>query len=250
MAGDITRLEIAPDKATLLDMRNKLQNLKKKIISVMADCDYYLSQYPTKKRLLKKDINEAEKTIIEEYELKYFFETINRIIEHIYIATKFKHPGAPVKKRNLISSAWAHLISDSGYKFEWDVIAELLDWFWEKLRSYDIYNELNPEGKESNQESIRIQFFRSKGRILNFYKEIKKRDGQKNWLDIQTIVFLGEGIYTLLDFSFLSELNHYFNSKRRESIPYIKDAFNYAAKLYKENPTSPPKIIFPDLTYI
>ncbi|MFX0135866.1 MAG: hypothetical protein ACFFDN_19640 [Candidatus Hodarchaeota archaeon] len=268
-AGDIISgfsFAVAPNREIALDLREKLQNLKKKIIFVLADCEHYLLENSYFKNIYKKSKKEAEISIIKEYGLESFFNMINRIIDCLDLDLKFRHPGAPIKKKHYIASSWAHLIQDSKYKIEWNIVADLLDWFWEMLRPYEIYHEFNPEGKESDPEYLRNQFYRNKSRSFNYFKEMKRRKFKKSWLDIQTAVFMGEKSMFLLDYSELADEDFYLDLK--EDIPilksiiakeidlrevhkdWIRKAYEYyALKLYTEN-SIPPKVIFPDLSYI
>lgn len=264
----LTGFVVAPNKETALYIKEKLQNLKKKIINVMADSDKYLLEDSYLKNLYKKDKKKAEGIVAKEYKLRFFFRTVNERIKYLNLDIKLRHPGAPIKKRNFIASSWAHLMQDNGYKIEWDIIADLLDWFWEILKPHDIYKELNPKGEVLDLEYLRNQFYRNKKRSLNFFEEMKRRYSHKNWLDIQATVFLGEKSMSVLDYSILPDLydDYCFN---KEDIPifeailagemdlsefhpsWIKDAYDFfISKLYKNNPTSPPTIIFPDLSYL
>jgi len=265
---DISEFVIAPNKEIASDIKEKLLNLKKKIISVIADCDQYLLEDSDLKNLLKKNKKKAEGIVAKEYKMRFFFKTVNKIIKYLDLDMKFRHPGAPIKKRNLIASSWAHLLQDNGYKIEWDIIADLLDWFGEILKPYDIYKEINPKSEESDLEYLRNQFYRNKKRSLNYFEKMKRQWGHKKWLDIQETVFFGRKEHSLSDYSILPDLYDDYCSNK-EDIPifeailagemdllefhpsWIRKAYDfYVSKLYKNNPTSPPTIIFPDLSYL
>lgn len=257
------------DRETLVDIKEKLSNLKKRIIRILGDCENLLFGYPQLRRLYKKNKIEAEKIISKGYELEHLFAVINKYIEMIDHSLKHRRKGAPIKKQNFVASLWACIVKDIGYKVEWGFVADLLDWFWKILSPYKIYRELNPRGIEFDPEYLRIQYYRNKNSCLNYLKKLKMGHKYKNWPLSQITVFFGKNRMNLIHHLLLDAMNEEFSNNLEEynsSLKTIIEKENelssfrssklilayeiYAIKLYRTEPISPPLIIFPDLSYL
>jgi hypothetical protein len=268
--GDITRAESFPNKRVVLDVKNRLQNLRKRIIDVILDYEMYILENPDRKMLYKIDNASAENMIVSEYNLKKFFDLIDNEIELFDQALESRLGGAPIKKRNLIASLWACLIQNKSNKIDWELIANLLDWFWERLKFYDIYKKLNPKGKvDTDVEYLRNQFYRNKKRAYDNFKELKLEYFNNDISNIESIIFFGKKSYMKMEYSFLLELEGSYRATLRSQKhkTFCEDilsgkitkinlfgifmAYNfYAEKVYFENPKALPLIIFPDLSYL
>jgi len=256
----------------LLEFKKKLENLKKKIIDTILEFESTVLALPGFKAFYKRNKNKTEEYIIEQYKLDKFLVKIDDRIEVIETITKNRQRGPSIKKRNLIVSLWGYLIQEIGNKIEWDVIAELLDWFWDKLKHYNIYKDLSPKENYTDLEYLRNQFSRNKERSYQAFKLARKRVLSQDLLNPKEVLIFGRHYYTVIkyqDLPYFYKKNKkvfyasYKESKLRPLLPNMIKQIElqtknkellftafvfYASTIYKENPTYPHLIIFPDLS--
>jgi len=268
--GNFTKGEGFPGNQDLLDFKKKFLNLKRKIIDTIIDYNKFMKKEDDLKWLYKNDRKKTENYIIKNFQLRQFFKFLDDEIKLFDKIIKLRTRGSPIKKRNLIVSLWGHLIQnecDKKINIEWNIIADLLDWFWGKLKYYNIYKELNPKNEVTDPEYLRNQFYRNKEKTLIIFKQIKKRFFDKDILNIDETVIFGKWLATYTTSSRLNEFvedlingdkkliagfeSFLFGHIKHYNLPkfMILYAYLFHASGYSEiNPIPPAKIMFPDLS--
>jgi hypothetical protein len=279
LVGGVTKSENFPCNEDLAELQRKFLYLKRKIIHTLSyhylNIILYQNRDPSLKKILKKDMDYAEALIGDFYGLNGFFKYINGEIKNFDELKKDRQPGARLKKRNFIITLWSQLVRSEGYRINWEIIADLIDWFWEKLRFYSFYSELNPQRKPlSDPDVLKNMFYRNKELTREHFLDI--RDGYfnnrlKNRRKFSLLVIFSKSGIKIEKYSDLLEF--YNGTLRRKHKKYItllekilEGDFNYgklprsiwatdacayyATKLYKKNPKSPPRLIFPDLSHL
>ena len=129
-------------------------------------------------------------------------------------------------------------------KIRWDLLADLYEWFWDRLKPYDYYRDLKPTSNLSNY--LKIQYYRHKMNPTS-------RD-----LVLICCARL-EGLTILArDWSFsdanFGGLRKYSKMEKELQLNYLLgEYYGYALDLYsnaKVDPDSfPPLIVFPDKSF-
>ena len=275
----------------LIDMRAKLVNLENRIISVIEDYEsLWRTEYTWEKSNVKskEDVLDAIKTYKAEGIFEYIDESLDIIDSRLEAKKNVnKKKGSPIKCQNIIVTYWGLLIEAAKKKFEWEILTDLLEWFWEKLKSYKLYKRINPGDKILDPEYLRNQFYRNKEKLSELFFLIMNWhfSGRIPWKGARLTVIFGEKFHFYISHFELHKkgLSCFANPKKlllyeaiiekisgiiRKKIAiaeYLKKEVNssnislidiqkahyyYAFRLYRANPNSPPLIIFPDLTYL
>lgn len=223
VVGDIvwTPQDIKKTKEILL-------KLKGDIIRGMLDIDILFlgRQTLTEEKIVKG--NEFKKFFVE------FYDPVLKSVLEVEKTINYK--GIDINPKSLIAAGWGNLIHESGAKIQWRILADLYNWFWEKLKVYKYYRILEPpDGIES---LFPVQYQRHK-------KNVELKREWFNWrtkLDGITVFqksrqwSAGPGCLIELD----------------GDASYCKFILDiYAAhKFYvRESEKWPPLIVFPDKSY-
>jgi hypothetical protein len=279
LVGGVTKSENFPCNEDLATLQQKFLRIKENIIDTLSY--HYLNIVlhqdpdPGLKKILKKDMGYAKVLIGDFYGLNGFFKWIDREIKNFDELKNDRQPGARLKKRNFIITLWSQLVRSEGYRINWEIIANLIDWFWKKLRFYSFYFELNPHRKsESDADVLKNLFYRNKELTYEHFLYIREgyfNNRLKNRRKFSLVVIFGKSGIEIEKYSDLLEFyNGTLKTKYEKLIPFVEEILkndvnnrklprstwvteadpHYATKLYKENPKSPPLIIFPDLSYL
>jgi hypothetical protein len=219
-----------------------------------------------RKELLKRipEIDEAggglqregpwmEEEVIRFAKLETFFEDyFNPLLEETINAEKAysPHPGPRIANRSLLAAAWGGLIDQSGGEMDWELQADLYEWFWLKLKDHAFYKRLQPP--EDLMNYLTVQFHRHKEDPNSEY--CRTFYGSRDWLTI----FAPNGTFVDRGFEYVHEsLYAPLNGKGRS--PELPDEneevvgyFRFALELYQKADCRafiPPAIIFPDKSH-
>src|SRR4030042_3639307 len=156
-AGDALQL---PEKYNVT--KEKILKKKKLLIALKH---YIFTRIPEIESLpkpwLEQELSEDE--FIEEFKLKTFFKdylepNIKRIIE---LEKNYDvRQGTHVKKKSILAAAWGSLVYRSGRRMNWDLLANLYEWFWEKLGEHPYYKLIRPPDDLVN--FLAVQYHRHK----------------------------------------------------------------------------------------
>lgn len=116
--------------------KNIFLKLKRDIFRGMLDINIMLSG--------KQTITEEK--IIKSHEFKNFFdECYDPLLKEILEVEKMiNYKGIDINPKSLIAAGWGNLIHESGTIIQWRLLADLYYWFWEKLKAYKYYKDLEP----------------------------------------------------------------------------------------------------------
>ncbi len=249
-----------PDAATLKKHSDALIELEKSIIEVFSEC--------YKEGFRYKDLKNLKAEIEELYELKPLFDLIDDLVKDKELRYQIKkmgtQKGAETKARNIIATVWGLLISQQNKKVDWTIIADLLDWFWERLKPYEHYQELKPSSESSDPDSLRTQTYRNQKKglaYINYYTNSGEIRRKKGIQDICAITILGENFYSMHGAEGTLSLKQSQLSKIESALSNGIDLSGldpiekwlayeiYAENLLATNQASPPLVIFPDFSY-
>lgn len=283
--GDWSSWQHLPNRQQIIHLINKTKNFKEKIIETMADIESYHFQTHIKD-LYEKSKDEFLNRMNDRW-IKHGFDLIKFIdyldgkkcfFEHMI---NKKRRGPPIKKQNLITSLWAHLIRETKnlIKWEdWEIIASIFSWFSSLLHPYKIYEDciLKIENEEKEEEIelkidcqyLKNEFYRNKKRSYEVFKFIKDQFFNNNLFNCKSIVIFSNEYSTIIEYKRLDRFyKDTINDKKRMelfneilfkkiilqhsySLILSKAYWFYAAKLYINNSKNPPQILFPDLSFI
>jgi len=266
--GDITRYDWAPDTIDLKELLTRLNTIKSRIISYIKEYEFIYKKNQDIKGFYKKNEDYLLECLKEKYKLKEFFDFIDKKTANFSKIIKTRKPGTPIRKANLILSLWSYLIFSKKNQLDWNLIADLFDWFWNRLKSYKLYHILNPNNKESDIDYFRSQFYRNREKCSKIFNKIEEMYFDNGLASISETVILGEYHTKIIDPSPLLEIftNEFFQEEEDiyvlESIlfgqikpPLIPQGLLLAAYEYHISgysvigePEIPPKIMFPDLS--
>jgi len=267
------------------DMISRLEKLKKDMIMVIGDLEKKILGHSEQKSLYKKDGKKAEDQVSEDKDFGYVLNFINENIAGFKSGLKYATRGTPTRARNMLSTAWGLLVKNAISSYDWNLVANLLDWFWKRLRWYAPYQELDPEKRlrevkksklEDNEEFvgsdpeyIKNQYYRKKVAVEKILQETGLAYWENNCTDINSIVILGATRLELYRIKEIKQKHDSFFAEYREDLATLENAIAsknyyldlsdlnwpwmyryYAYKLYKANPKNPPKVIFPDLSFV
>lgn len=249
-----------PDATTLKKHSDALIELEKNIIEVLFEC--------AEGAFGHKDLKSSKVKIEEKYELKPFFDLINDWVKENELRYQIKkmgtQKGAETKPRNIIATVWGLLISQQEKKVDWTIIADLLDWFWERLKPYEFYQELKPAAESSDPQSLRTQTYRNREKGLAYiklYTRSSETPRKKGIQDRLTITILGEDFIVMHGHEAKSSLEQSLSTKIESALSNGIDLTEldhiekywayeiYAENLLATNQASPPLVIFPDFSY-
>jgi hypothetical protein len=248
------------------DMIKKFQNLKNKIIDTMLDYEASVFRWSDRKICYKKNWGKIEKEVLTDYKLNEFFKEINHGISILKYRRALKHPGAPIKIRNQITSSWALSIKKRGRRIDWELIAELIDWFWQKLKNHEPYADLKPTYESTDTEYIKNQFYRNKNKHdIKYAARFPSIPTiivfpEKTFNKIPLTIFLGRGAKTpkgtvIYPQEKIIPIYEDFLSKKISLLQIPSENWQYVylyyvGKIYENHPAAKSIIIFPDLSYL
>jgi hypothetical protein len=195
----------------------------------------------------------TEDEVIRFAKLETFFEQyFNPLLEETINAENEYRPrqGPRIADRSLLAAAWGGLIDQSGRQMDWDLQADLFEWFWLKLKDHAFYKRLEPP--EDLVNYLTVQFHRHKEDPNSEY--CRTFYGSRDYLTI----FAPNGTFVDRGFEFVREsLDAPLNGKGRS--PELPDEneevvgyFRFALELYQKADCRafiPPAIIFPDKSH-
>jgi len=258
-AGDIHRIDTWPDNQTLIGKENIIKHLKKKILSILIDHESFNGHALNLYVLNKRAPEVVEKIIIREYKLKYFFNRLDNI-SYEWIRAK-RRRGPKRKKRTMIISCWARLISEKEHEINWNHIANLYLWFWKRLKDFKIYDELCADKDDVYPNELKSQFCKNREWSGDIFRDFKNR------YDPDDVIVLGKTYFCNIDRrllkaaakttrkifankKYIEGLNSFLEG--RIDLPLIRRALPYEAYVYyalqQRQNNHYPRIVFPDLT--
>jgi hypothetical protein len=125
-------------KAKLKRQKKLLLALKKYIFKRLKEIDSFT---------FFVDKNLSEEELIKEYELTAFFKHyFNPLMARLDAMEKAHKPGqgAHIVKRSILAASWGSLIYQHGQKMNWALLADLYEWFWERLCTIPYYRSIKP----------------------------------------------------------------------------------------------------------
>jgi hypothetical protein len=153
-------------RGDLKQLEKKLASLKKKIVDTIMEFERVTMASVNK---CDDDIKENEKYIAEHYQVKNFFDVINHMQRvagahldlSVIVAPGFMDEvrpsrGSPMNPKTFIAIHWGFV--KQRYKLSWKKLANLYDWFWEKLKKYGAYADMAPT--DDLISYLKIQFTR------------------------------------------------------------------------------------------
>lgn len=268
-SGDYGKSYQWPSKQECLETKRKLQNLKRKLIDIIIDYEEFRGNIGIRK-WFEIDKKHIENTLSYDYKLVSFFKIIDKEINLISYLIKIKRKGSTIKITNLITSSWALLMQENNYDKDWELIADLLDWFWEIFKSYDNFKNLNPKDKIADPEYLKNQFLRNKKRKIFLFDLLKKNLNIKNWNRLPFTVVFHENVSFVIHHSRLPKIYVDIHSQGEKKVQVLEAILSkriidpqkmpfqweslaleyYVSKICKINPNSPPLILFPDLSHL
>lgn len=152
-------------KAKLLKQQRVLIALKTSIIKTILEYEE-AGTFPS---MIDRNMPEAE--IINKCWLRPFFNNyLNPGLETTTELLKKYRPQRgrpPINRKSLLAATWGRLIFQSAHKLGWRMVADLYEWFWEKLKDYDFYKEIR--ATEDPVSYFPVQYHRHKNRDLSIY---------------------------------------------------------------------------------
>jgi hypothetical protein len=164
------------DRQILIGLKARIVHLEKKIIETMLETEALLDLEPRKKEQLKNK-DEFEKKFAWEYDLESFFDLLWQHKDHIDNLLDKRKRGAPINRRNLLCSAWAQYLMEQNKVVNWNLLADLMDWFWVKFKPYEHYKDFKPTQEQTDPEHIKNQFYKQKKSWALYYGTIRPRVG-------------------------------------------------------------------------
>jgi len=252
------------DVAILKGLKEKYVNLKKRIIEIGIESDLYFYNDNTDKKLHKKwPTDKFEKRFVEEWQLESFFDLINWYIFDIDEELENRKPGPSINKRNLLASMWALYLKGSDKNIDWELFAELIDWFWKRFSKYKAYKDLKPQEWEDEKtgeieeqtfaDYLRNQFLKHKKRWENYYKRYMSyiyHQGlmKEVWCDGKLAIIFGRK-KNEINFIYPIIAQAYYRKECMVEKP--DDTFiPFAEQFYKNDSYFDWVIIFPDYSYL
>jgi len=255
-------------KQDYLDLRKKIHNLKKKANTLEKEIRKIFGYNP---QILSKNLYNHE-------------DNLDLYLADIEVRHLDKKRGASIKTRNEIALIWASYFQEVCGKINWDLLANLFDWFWERLKDYKCYIELDPGPFGSDPEYLKNQYYKHKkagskiildkdfrdsvmGRFqwdTQYFNKHIKTDNARSQLGLRRInYFSSERFYNLSSALFLEYLSYKIENKpgkyEREIPIWSRSALeslyeNLFSKLLIEHDSDVgillPLVIFPDYTFL
>ncbi|MBE3050018.1 hypothetical protein IMZ48_47460 [Candidatus Bathyarchaeota archaeon] len=172
----------------------------------------------------------------------YYSHTMELI--RFYEANKTAYKGAVIKKSSLVAAGWGNMVQLMDLKIRWDLLADLYEWFWDRLKPYDYYRDLKPTSSLSNY--LKIQYYRHKMNPTS-------RDL------VLVCCARSEGLtilakdWSLSDAYFYALSKYSEMNKKAQSKYVLREYLKCALDLYSNSKVSPdngpPLIVFPDKSF-
>lgn len=175
-AGDWLQLpeQFNVTKAKLQRKRGLLLALRKHIIKQIKEIESIT---------FIGDRSQTEEEFFKSYDLEAFFDGyLNpRLAETMERENCHKpHQGARITKKSILAAAWGSLIYENQQRMNWSLLADVYEWFWERLQNFPYYASIKPPDDLVNY--LTVQYHRHRKEADSIY--CVKAHGQKDFLTI------------------------------------------------------------------
>lgn len=202
----------------------------------------------------------TEDEFLKSYRLEaFFYGYLNpRLAETIERENCYKpHQGARITKKSILAAAWGSLIYQNGQRMNWSLLADVYEWFWERLHNFPYYSSIKPPDDPVNY--LTVQYHRHKKEADSVY--CVEGYGQDDFLTL----FASNGAFVDRTFAYADSLLESMHGKN--NIPHdlswdhevafagtdLADYFRFSLSLYAKYGKPPvyrsPLIIFPDRSW-
>lgn len=238
-------------KAKLKRQRKLLIALKKYILKRLEEIDSVT---------FFVDKNLPEEELINQYKLTDFFERyFNPLMAQTNAMLGAHKPkqGAHIAKRSVLAASWGSLIYKHGQKMNWALLADLYEWFWERLRTSPYYRAIKPP--DDLVSYLAVQYHRHKKNPDSIY--CVETYGQQEFLTI----LASKGSFVDRNFAYVDDILINLHGKKRvpQNLSWehelafegndLADFLFFSASLYTKRRISNvhqyPLIIFPDRSW-
>lgn len=167
------------------------------------------------------------------------------------------HQGAHITKKSILAASWGSLVYRDGQRMNWSLLADVYEWFWERLDSCPYYASIKPPDDLVNY--LTVQYHRHKKEADSVH--CVKSYGQKDFLTI----FASKRAFVDRAYAYVDSILESMHGKRKMPInlPWdhevafagsdLADYFHFALCLYRKYGKRPvrrsPLIIFPDRSW-
>lgn len=165
--------------------------------------------------------------------------------------------GARITKKSILAAAWGSLIYQNGQRMNWSLLADVYEWFWERLHDFPYYSSIKPPDDLVNY--LTVQYHRHKKEADSVY--CVESYGQNDFLTI----FASNGAFVDRTFAYVDNLLESMHGKNEipHDLPWdhevafagtdLADYFRFSLSLYAKYGKPPvyrsPLIIFPDRSW-
>jgi hypothetical protein len=253
-AGDWLQLpeKLNITKEKIQRQRKLLLGLKKYIFKQINKVESIT--YPVNKKL-------SENKFIQIYKLETFFkEYFNPLFAHtVERENSYKaRQGAHITKKSILAASWGSLIYQNGQRMNWSLLADLYEWFWEKLHNFPYYKSIKPPDDLVNYLTVQYHRHRKEADCIHCIQTYGKND----YLSL----LASNGTFVDRFFVYIGDILDIVNRKRTvpKKLPFEQDLvfenndlidyLRFALSLYMNygkiaNHRPPPLIVFPDKTW-
>jgi hypothetical protein len=256
----------APHKNDLVEMKSELEKLKERITKVILNFESKMLWEKGRKRYFKENKEAISKVIADEYNITPFFDKLDGLIRIIDQEASTKKRGTYIRPQNLVSALWYFSIEHKEAEGKWEDIASLFEWFWNKLKGYELYKKLCSQESSIDSEYFKNQFYRNRDKKKELFRRIREKSGI-GWPSLKFTSFLGAHSFAIFPYSSYNsiDIKALVDHDKQQiyegilsnkidvssfSLPTIYMAYFYYAWGLNKNLACPPKVIFPDLTWI
>lgn len=238
---NLTKAKIKRQRILLLGLRTYIFKRLREIESI----SFYPNRHLSEEELIKY-------CELKDFFDKYFYPLLARTISQ----ERAHRPsqGTHVTKRSILAASWGNLIYQHSKKMNWTLLADLYEWFWERLRSFPYYRSIKPP--EDLVNYLSVQYHRHKEDPDSKY--CIEAYGQRDFLT----VLASKGSFVDRHFVYTDDI--LINVRGKREIPHslswdheltfkgndIADFLRFSASLYIKrritNIHQYPLIVFPD----
>jgi hypothetical protein len=156
--------------------------------------------------------SQTEGEFFKAYGLEPFFygylnpclvETIERENSHR------PHQGARITKKSILAASWGSLIYQNRQRMNWSLLADLYEWFWERLHNFPYYASMKPPDDLVNY--LTVQYHRHSKDPDSFY--CVRAYGQREFL----IIFASDVAFVDRSFAYVDDLIEIMHKRKRGS---------------------------------
>ncbi len=236
----------------------KIKRQRKLLLSLKTYIFKRLKEIDSANLFHNKTLSDEE--LIKEYKLTAFFrQYFNPLMARLDVKEKAHRPsqGAHIAKRSVLAASWGSLILQHGQKMNWALLADLYEWFWEKLRTIPYYRSIKPPDDLVNYLSV--QYHRYKNDSDSIY--CVETYGPRDYLTI----FAHKGSFVDRNFVYTDDILTSMPGVKKIplSMPWehgltfegndLADYLRFSASLYLKrrikNIHQYPLIVFPDKSW-